>query len=372
MANGIVSVGIVGGGRVGLGFAKFIQSLKDEARLTGVVTSTPARQKELSTLLKVPCFGTTEELMNSGDKPDVVAVVNANEDHYEATLAALQLGAHVFCEKPMAPTLEECRKMVAAEKASGKTLQIGFEYMHGTMTSRLRQLINEDYFGELLSGSVLDSRGHWASDAPSKPISENWKLDRQRGGGIVFHCGIHQLDMIRCYFGKIESVTAFRAPKNALSFYPYEIPDNVTLMIKAASGAVINFQIFHNRAPCYYRETNPWQPDWRTIPGHEFDFSIVGTKASCHMQIYKEKLSLFKYNIPQRDTTLDRVEDFGFHPANASHHDMSGFLLQYLRSVAAGTGAIDAAADALETMKIAFAAEDSIATGRTHMVREYD
>jgi|GEM_PF-1447213 len=365
-----VSVGIVGGGRVGVGFAKLVNSW-EETRLAGIVTSTPARRDELSKLYKTAAYATTEELMQSPDKPEIVAVVNANEDHYAATVAALEGGAHVFCEKPMAPTLKECREMVEAEKRTGKTLQIGFEYMHGTMTSRLRDLVNEGFFGDLLWASVLDSRGHWWSDSPWSTLESHWKLDRKRGGGIVFHCGIHQLDMIRCYLGPIDEITAYRAPKNALTFYPHDVPDNVTLMLRAKSGAVCNFQIFHNRAPCYYRETNPWSPDWRTIPGHEFDVSLVGTKASCAMQIYKEKLSLFKFDQEYKDTTLERVEDFGFHPANRSHHDMSGLLQQFVRNVAAGKGAIDPASDAYETMRLAFAAEEAIARNGTARVAEF-
>jgi predicted dehydrogenase len=243
--------------------------------------------------------------------------------------------------------------------------------MHGTMTRRLRELVAQDFFGRLTWMSVLDSRGHWWSDSPFSTLESHWKLMRAKGGGIVFHCGIHQLDMIRCYLGPIDEVTAYRAPVNALTFYPADVPDNVTLMLRAKSGAVCNFQIFHNRAPCYYRETNAWQPDWRTIPGHEFDVSVVGTKASAHMQIYKEKLALFKFDQYYKDTTLERVEDFAHHPANASHHDMNGFLLAYLRNVAAGKGALDPASDALETMKLAFAAEDAIATGKTTYLKDY-
>lgn len=370
MPQAPVTIGIVGGGRVGAGFAKFLKTQPDDAKVVGIQTSTKARQDELSSTLGIPAFGTVEELMEKA-KPTIVAVVNANEDHYAATMTAMRMGAHVFCEKPMAPTLEESRLMVEAQEKYNRVLQIGFEYMHGTMTSRLRQLINDGFFGQVTWASVLDSRGHWASDSPSTPIEKVWKLDRKRGGGIIFHCGIHQLDMIRCYLGPIEEITAYRPPVNALSFYPSDVPDNVTLMLRAKSGAVCNFQVFHNRAPCYYRETNPWSPDWRQIPGHAFDVSVVGTKGSCEMQIYKEKLSLFKFDIAHRDTTLERIEDFAHHPANKSHHDMSGLLLAFIRNIAAGKGAIDPASEAYETMRIAYAAEDAIAKNGTVRVADY-
>ncbi|MFW5840261.1 MAG: Gfo/Idh/MocA family protein, partial [Planctomycetota bacterium] len=206
MSSQDISVGIVGGGRVGLSFIRFLQKQRG-VRVTGVVTRSEKRQKELAETYNIAACSSVTEMMNSQDKPQVVCVVNANEDHAPATIEALEGGAHVYLEKPMAPTLAECEQIVEAEKRSGQTLQVGFEYIHGTMTSRLRQLVGEGYFGDVVWASVLDSRGHWWSIDPQADASELWKLDRSRGGGIIFHCGIHQLDLIRHYLGPIEQVT---------------------------------------------------------------------------------------------------------------------------------------------------------------------
>ncbi len=369
MATEPVPVGIVGGGRVGEGFIRKLGA-EEEVRLTGVVTRTEARRRELAETYGIAAYGTVDSLTASQDRPLVVCVVNANADHAPATIAALEAGAHVYCEKPMAPTLAECERMVEAERRSGRHLQIGFEYMHGTMTSRLKALVDEGYFGELTWASVLDSRGHWWSISPGADVSEIWKLDRSRGGGILFHCGIHQLDMVRSYLGPIDEVTAYRPPRNALSFYPPDVPDNVTLMLRARTGAVANFQVFHNRAPCYYR-VRGFQPDWREVPGHEFTVSLVGTAGSCYMQIYREKLHLFRFDLERRDTVFDRTESFSPNPPDLSHHDMHGLLMRFIRSVAAGGGPVDPAADALETMRLAFAAEDAVAKGGTVSVDDY-
>jgi predicted dehydrogenase len=362
MSKARIPVGVVGGGRVGESFTKQLQAEPDIA-VTGIVTSTAARRQELATKLGVPAFADVPALMAATPKPLVVCVVNANDQHAPATIAALKAGAHVYCEKPMAPTWAECKAMVRAEQRSGRHLQIGFEYMHGTMTSRLRQLVADGYFGELTWASVLDSRGHWWSDAPDVDASTIWKLDRQRGGGIIFHCGIHQLDMIRCYLGPITEVTAYRPPRNALPFYPADVPDNVTLMLRAQSGAVCNFQVFHNRAPTYYREMPRFNPDWRQVPGHEFSVALVGTRGSCLMQIYGETLHLFRFDLANKDTVFDRTEVFSPNPPDKSHHNMRGLLLRFIRSVAGGGGAIDPATEALATMRLAFAAEDAIAQG---------
>ncbi len=371
MSERKIPVGIVGGGRVGEGFCNHLARERD-VRVCGVVTSTPARQQELAERFGVAAYGTVEEMMSSDDRPEVVCVVNANDAHRDATIAALQAGAHVYCEKPMAPTLEECEAMVEAETRSGKVLQVGFEYMQGSMTSRLKVLCDEGYFGRLAWASVLDSRGHWWSIDPHADVAEIWKLDRARGGGIIFHCGIHQLDMIRSYLGPAETITAYRPEPDPLPFYPEDVPGNVTLMIRAASGATCNFQVFHDRAPTWYRSVPPYSPDWRFVPGHEFGVSLVGTKASCKMEIYGEKLHLFRFDHERKETVFDRTEVFSPNPADLSHHDMHGMLMGFIRSVAAAGGALVPASEHLETMRMAFAAEDAIGrAGEVVRMSEY-
>ena len=357
-SNATITVGIIGGGRVG---EAFVRDLKTESGIAvvGLTSRTPARCHELNARYGVPAFPDIPSLLQL--RPAVVCVANATEDHAPATMAALTAGANVYCEKPMALTLADCEAMVAAEKQSGRQLQIGFEYRHGTMTARLRELVRAGYFGDLTWASVLDSRGHWWSDAPDAPADQIWKLDRRRGGGIIFHCGIHQLDMIRCYLGPIVEITAFRPPQHALPYYPADVPDNVTLMLRAKTGAVCNFQVFHNRAPTYYREVPRFNPDWRQVPGHEFSVTLVGTQGSCLMQIYEEKLHLFRFDHAIKDTLFDWTEVFSPQRADKSHHDMHGLLMKFIR-----TGqALDPATDALETMRLAFAAEEAIVSGKT-------
>ena len=83
-----VTIGIVGGGRVGVSFARFIQSRAD-ASLLGIVTTTAARREELSRQFAVEAYASVQEMMRGRKKPQIVAVVNANEDHAPATIAAL-------------------------------------------------------------------------------------------------------------------------------------------------------------------------------------------------------------------------------------------------------------------------------------------
>ncbi len=369
MSTKTVTVGVVGGGKVGVAFIRDLQR-EQGVVVSGVVTSTVERQMELAEQYEIEAFGNLDDLLSSSAKPDIVCVVNANEDHAPAAIKALEAGCHVYLEKPMAPTLEESAKIVEAEKKSEGSVQVGFEYIHGTMTARIKQLIKEDYFGDVLWASVLDSRGHWWAESPDISRDKIWKLDRNRGGGIVFHCGIHQLDLIRHYLGTIEEITAYRPPKNPLGFYPDDVPANVTLMLKAENGAVCNFQIFHDRAVTWYREAN-YSPRYFEAPGHEFNISLIGSKASCYMRIYDEVLHLMKLDQERKENQFDRTEVFRPNPHDKSHHDMHGLLMKFIRNVARGGGAVDPAVDVLETMRMAYAAEEAIVKGGTVQLKDY-
>ncbi len=357
MSTQPLKIAIVGGGMVGEHFLRDFRH-NPALSMTGVVTRSAARQQELTDRFQVPGFSTLKELL-AAEVPDVVCVVNANHDHRDATLQALEAGCHVYLEKPMAPTLDECREIVEAEAKSSGSVQVGFEYIHGSMTSRLKDLVKEGYFGEVQWLSVLDSRGHWWAQSPHGKLSDIWKLDRKRGGGIIYHCGIHQLDLIRHYAGNITEIQAFRPPQNPLSFYPEDVPANVTLMLKTEQDVVINFQVMHDRAATWYREKN-YKPDYQHAPGHEFNISVIGTRGSCDMRIYDEELHLFQLDQDRKENRFDRTEQFKPNPPDRSHHDMTGLLDRFLESVAAGQGALDDVAGAYETMRAAATAEAAL------------
>ena len=349
---------IVGGGSVGEHFLRDFGPVP-EYEIVGIVTRAPARRRELTERYNVRSYGSLDELLRAEGTPDVVCVVNANHDHREATLEALAAGAHVYLEKPMAPTLEECREIVEAESVAPGTVQVGFEYIHGSMTGRLKELIRAGQFGDVQWISMLDSRGHWWSQSPHGKLEEIWKLDRKRGGGLIFHCGIHQLDLIRHYAGNIRTIQAFRPGKNPLSFYPDDVPANVTLMITTEQGVTVNFQVMHDRAATWYREKG-YRPDYVHAPGHAFNISVIGTDGSCEMRIYDEELHLFRLDAARKENEFLRTETFHPNPHDKSHHDMTGLLHRFLTNVAAGKGAIDPVSGAYETMRAAWTAEAAI------------
>ena len=354
-------IALIGTGRVARGF---LRDLKAFCRpVSGFVTGSAARVADFSRESGLPGYTSLAELLAAHPGTNTALVINANHQHHAATLEALGHGLHVLCEKPRAATYAECEEMVRAAAASRGSLQINFEYIHSKMPRRLRELQREGVFGELVSASCVDSRGHWWSDAPDADPASQTRLRRELGGGIVFHCGIHQVDMLRAFFGDFARVQAFRSRRTSLPFYPADVPDHVNVQLETADGRHASLEIFHSRAPCWYRRHPQLPVNWAATPGHEFRLSLMGTEAACLADFYGAKLHLFRYDHAIKDTVLERTEDFSADGQNELHHDMTGFLKRYLDHLAAGRGALVPPEDALATMRHAFAIEQSIAQG---------
>ena len=110
--------------------------------------------------------------------------------HCEASIYFLERGIGVLCEKPMACTVEECDKMIAAAEKSGARLAIGHVQKYYTALERVREIIEEKRFGALVMIHETRTKDY-VSGRPG------WFLSKQMaGGGIAMNLGAHSLDRI--------------------------------------------------------------------------------------------------------------------------------------------------------------------------------
>ena len=86
---------------------------------------------------------------------DAVSVCTWNSQHAPCTIAALNAGCHVICEKPMATSAKEAREMQAAAEKNGKLLMIGFVRRFGNDCAIVSDFIKNGYFGELYYGNAI-------------------------------------------------------------------------------------------------------------------------------------------------------------------------------------------------------------------------
>lgn len=133
---------------------------------------------------------------------DAVSVCTWNSEHAPCTIAALNAGKHVLCEKPMATTVEEAIAMKEAAERSGKLLQIGFVRRFGNDCEVLQDFIQQDFLGEIYYAKATYLRRN------GNPMG--WFGDVSRsGGGPLIDLGVHVIDLTRYLMGNPKPVSVY-------------------------------------------------------------------------------------------------------------------------------------------------------------------
>lgn len=131
------------------------------------------------------------------ERKDIDAVVLATPDwtHKDFDLAILEVGKHLYAEKPMALTPEGCRAVAAGVKRSGKTVQFGFQLRHDPATNAAQRFIHSGGIGRVLMCHGIRHSGE------GMPRTTPWYHDRTKSGDILIDQGIHILDLFRWAIG---------------------------------------------------------------------------------------------------------------------------------------------------------------------------
>ncbi len=161
------------------------------ARLTGIVTGSPEKVPAWQKEYEIPDgnvydYDGMDKIAGNKDI-DIVYVVTPTALHPEFTIRALEAGKHVICEKPMAPTPEDCTRMIAAAEKAGKMLQIGYRLHWDPFHLRLMEAMKKKEFGDWKSidtadaGRMTNFTGHNA-----------WRVDKELGiAGALYDLGVY-------------------------------------------------------------------------------------------------------------------------------------------------------------------------------------
>ncbi|BCJ97562.1 Gfo/Idh/MocA family protein [Anaerocolumna chitinilytica] len=186
-----VKVGIIGCG--GIANGKHMPSLSKLADVEMVAFCDLVEEKAIKAKEK---YGTPDakvytdyqELLKDTEI-EVVHVCTPNRSHAPISIDSLHAGKHVMCEKPMAKTAEDARKMVAAAKETGKKLTIGYQHRHKPESIYLKSVIERGDLGEIYLAKAYAVR---------RRGTPNWGVflnEYEQGGGPLIDIGTHSLDV---------------------------------------------------------------------------------------------------------------------------------------------------------------------------------
>lgn len=136
---------------------------------------------------------------------DVVDICTPNHLHFEMALAALESGKHVYCEKPLALTVDEAERLADAARRSGLVHGVGLNYTANPMIRTARDVIRSGEIGE-----VLHFTGRYFEDYMASPDAPfTWRCERRlAGSGALADLGSHLVNMLRYLVGPPRRVAA--------------------------------------------------------------------------------------------------------------------------------------------------------------------
>ena len=145
-----------------------------------------------------------EEMLKSAEL-DAVSITLPTSLHADFSIKALAAGVNVFCEKPMALNVEDCERMIAEAKRSGKVLQIGHCVRFWPEYAKAKQIVDSGEYGRVIAATFqrLGTAPTWSID--------NWFMDEKRSGGVALDLHIHDTDFVQYLFGMPRAVCSFGA-----------------------------------------------------------------------------------------------------------------------------------------------------------------
>jgi predicted dehydrogenase len=232
-AQGQLSVGIVGFGRIGAEHAAWLKAAGG-ITATGAADFTPAR-REVAASRDLKTFESLDALL-ADDSIDAILIATPTASHVKDATAALSAGKHVMVEKPMALNLAEARRLVEIAESSGRVLSVFHNRRWDIDFLTVKSAIEAGTFGKLIN---IESRiGQWAScvGPAAKEWRPGWRNEASFGGGGLYDWGSHFVDQLWRMMLPAKPVRVFAQLRG--NVWTRECDDFARVLIDFDNGAV--------------------------------------------------------------------------------------------------------------------------------------
>jgi predicted dehydrogenase len=185
-------VAVIGVGRIGVVHAENIAHHVQGAELAAITTSDPARAEEAQRRCReVPVYASVEDLLNDA-KLDAVVIASSTSAHLANVKDCASVGLHIFCEKPLALSLEDCDAAISSVEDAGVALMVGHVRQFDSGYMRAKHVIEK---GEI--GTPIVFRAIAGDQDPPPPGFANPSVS----GGLIVDAGYHDLYLARWLMG---------------------------------------------------------------------------------------------------------------------------------------------------------------------------
>jgi predicted dehydrogenase len=221
---------VVGCGDVSIVHLQALQKL-DGVDLAGVCDTDPERAAAAAERYGVPSFTDHRELL-AAVRPDVVHVCTPHDQHTPVAVDCLDAGVAVLLEKPVAHTVAEADRLIAAARRHpGVKIGICLQNRYNTATRAARDLLASGALGPVRGGSATVL---WHRD-PAYYRARPWRGQRARsGGGVLINQAVHTVDLMEWLLGDVERVRG-HAGRYALD--DIDVEDTASVLLDHVGGA---------------------------------------------------------------------------------------------------------------------------------------
>ncbi|KAA1039726.1 Gfo/Idh/MocA family oxidoreductase [Macrococcus equipercicus] len=229
-----IKVGIIGCGSIAVHRHIPEYQENDTAEIVAFCDINKQRSDELAQTYGGTSYSDYNELL-ADDTVEAVSICTPNYLHAEMTIAALNAGKHVLCEKPMATSLDDADKMIVAAEKSGAKLMISHNQRLNEAHQAAKQDVAAGKLGKIYSFKT--TFGHpgpegWSVDGP-----DSWFFDKKRAFiGAMGDLGVHKADLMRYILG--EEFKEVGAMIETSAKAKATVDDNAVLILKSTGGII--------------------------------------------------------------------------------------------------------------------------------------
>lgn len=223
---------------VGLGYystdllAPALQLTK-HCSLKGIVTGSPDKAKRWQQQYHVPEKNTYDyagfKSIANNPEIDVIYIVLPPSMHAEYVIKAAEAGKHVWCEKPMAMTVDECQSMIDACKKNKVKLSIGYRMQHEPNTQKIIQFRKDKTYGNITKVSA--AAGYFDNR------TTHWKQIKALGGGSMYDMGVYPLNATRYVTGEEPVAVTAKQSTTRPEIYK-EVDETMQFTLEFPGGAL--------------------------------------------------------------------------------------------------------------------------------------
>lgn len=357
-----IGIGIVGGGYMGKAHAvamsavgaTFDTPLRPRLEMVAA-TSDASAERHRAALGFARSTGDWRALVDDL-AVEALVIASPQETHREIAEAALALGKPVLCEKPLAPSLEDARAMVAAAEAAGVATMTGFNYPRTPATQEARRLLAEGAIGDVVWFRCEHTEDFLAD--PTAPAT--WRTEG-RANGCMGDLAPHPIDLALFLMGPIERLVAEVETVHAeRPGGPVTNDDQAQWMCRFVSGAM--GQMHASRV--------------HTGRKMGYAYEVVGTRGAVRFdQEDQNALHLYRAEGPERERGFTKIlagpehRDYGAFCQGAGHG--TGYVDQivieardFLHAIHTGEAVRPTFRDGLAVQEVVEAVRASAASGR--------